>query len=556
MRLTLGKKLGLGFGVILALMVFSATMGYLKSASIKESQDTTFELRIPSMEALRTLQADVNQTQNKGRDVTLAGSQPARREEAKRGFDRDWGAVEKDIARMDELAPKWVLQANRDRLNEVKKLMVALRAGQEAAMNHAASGEHDAVVKEGNEFVERASGPHDAMKIALGQMADSFSALLDKNKEDLHAETRSLNLTMAVTTLAALGVGIFVAIFLSRRISAATQSILVRAEAIAAGDLTREELKAQGDDELGDLTKAINQMQSSLHNLIQSMRETAEQVAAASEELSATSQQITANSEETTAQAQVVSEAGGQVNTNLQTLSSGAEEMNSTIGEIAKNATEAARVAGEAVATAESANQTVSRLGDSSGEIGKVIEVITSIAQQTNLLALNATIEAARAGEAGKGFAVVANEVKELAKQTAKATEEIKQKITVIRENTSGAVTAIGGIREVIDKISHISTVIATAVEEQSATTSEMARNVSEAARGATTISSNIKGVADAAQNTSTTVGEAQTATEHLARMANQLRDLVGRFKVGAESAKPPGEDPLMKAARHAAGAH
>ncbi len=266
--------------------------------------------------------------------------------------------------------------------------------------------------------------------------------------------------------------------------------------------------------------------------------ETAVNLSSAAEELTAVSQQMSANAEETAAQTKVVGAATLSVSQNLQTVATGAEEMGASIKEIAKNATEAAKVATSAVKVAETANTTVSKLGESSAEIGQVIKVITSIAQQTNLLALNATIEAARAGEAGKGFAVVANEVKELAKETAKATEDISRKIEAIQTDTKAAVDAIGTISEVINQINGISSTIATAVEEQNATTNEMSRNVSEAARGSGEITSNISGVTEAAASTTRGANDTQKAAEQLVETSRVLKDLVGKFNIGGNKAE------------------
>ena len=223
----------------------------------------------------------------------------------------------------------------------------------------------------------------------------------------------------------------------------------------------------------------------------------------------------------------VVSAAAEQVSKNVQTVATGTEEMGASIKEIAKSVQDAAKVAATAVRAAETTNATISKLGDSSAEIGKVIKVITSIAQQTNLLALNATIEAARAGEAGKGFAVVANEVKELAKETAKATEYISQKIEAIQSETKMAVDAIAEIGTVINKISDYQNTIASAVEEQTATTNEISRNVTEAARGSTEIAQNITGVATSARSTSAGAHDTQKAAGELSRMAAELQSIV-----------------------------
>ena len=248
-------------------------------------------------------------------------------------------------------------------------------------------------------------------------------------------------------------------------------------------------------------------------------------------ELTSISQQMAGNAEETATQATVVSAASEEVSNNVGVVAAGSEEMMASIREISRSANESAHVARTAVKVAETTNMTITKLGESSVEIGKVIKVITSIAQQTNLLALNATIEAARAGEAGKGFAVVANEVKELAKETAKATDEIGRKIEAIQGDTKSAVQAIGEVSSIINQINDISNTIASAVEEQTATTTNIGRSVTDAARGVGEIANNISGVASVAQSTTKAATDTQGAAVALSHMAAELGSLVSRFK-------------------------
>jgi len=534
MKLTLGKELGLGFGTILVLMLISAGISYFKLADISQAEQNILEVRAPTIEACKDLQAHLQEAASEARHGILAGEDPARRAVAAASFASAWDNIAKDASALQDLSPKWAHQENRDMLARIKARLTGVRQGQQELMNAAAGGERDAVARAGNEYADKLAPEVEQLTSTVKDLTNSYDALRKESAATLAAANSSLIWTLSVTTLAALAIGVFVAVFLSQRIGGTVSSILAQADAIAAGDLTRADVKVSSANELGDLTAAVNKMQSKLRGVIDSISLNAQQVATASEEFSATSQQITANSEETSAQANVVSAATEQINRNLQTVATSTEEMSASISEIAKNAGESAKVAGEALQAALETNATVTKLGESSAEIGQVIKVITSIAQQTNLLALNATIEAARAGEAGKGFAVVANEVKELAKQTAKATEDISQRIGAIQTDAKSAVEAIKMISEIIGQVNDIASTIATAVEQQSATTSEMSRNVSEAAKGSGEVAKNIISVATAAQSTSSGASDSQRAAQQLARMSTELRALVGQFKTNS----------------------
>ncbi|MCK4866912.1 MAG: HAMP domain-containing protein [Alphaproteobacteria bacterium] len=328
---------------------------------------------------------------------------------------------------------------------------------------------------------------------------------------------------------------------------------------LAAGDINAEVPDRRRRDEIGGMAKAVQVFKDNAIDKIRLEQEQAEAdqraevekreailgmadrfelqvkevvdgVSSSATEMQSTAQQMSSTAEETSRQSASVATASDQATANVETVAATAEQLSASITEIGRQVLQSAKITQNAVAEAEATNETVKGLSEAAGRIGEVVTLINDIAGQTNLLALNATIEAARAGEAGKGFAVVAQEVKNLANQTAKATEEISTQIGAVQEETSSAVGAIGRIRSIIGEVNDIATTISSAVEEQGVSTQEIARNVQQAAKGTQDVNANIENVRKAAGETGSAAGQVLNASEEMARQAEGLRGEVDRF--------------------------
>ncbi|MBX3174782.1 MAG: methyl-accepting chemotaxis protein [Gemmatimonadaceae bacterium] len=528
-NLRIKTKLTIGFSVVAALTVLSGAVGSWAIRTLNQADTKMYETVVAPYADVLGVAEGVQRTRRDVR-MTLMADPGSETQDALDGLEESASLLSSSLsllarAELDSSVQQSVtaVQQAHDAWAPVKDQLAGLmRDGKRSAAASLASESLDAAAE--------------ALVSAQSDLVFALSGRGDEIARENSVLARNATIALAAVVILAVLLGVLLGLVIARQIGVPIAKAVEALEAVASGDLTvRSEIA--GSAELGRLSDALNRATSAMHDSMEQIDKNAQALAAASDQLSAVASQMGNNAHETSSQAGVVSSAAEEVSRNVQTVASGSEEMGVSIKEIARNAAQAAQVALSAVQTADRTNSTVTQLGVSSQEIGAVVKVITGIAEQTNLLALNATIEAARAGEAGKGFAVVANEVKELAKETAKATEDIARRIEAIQGDTKGAVGAIGEIAGVIRQLNDISGTIASAVEEQAATTNEISRNVEQAARSAHEIAGSISGVASAAESTSHGVQDSQQAARELAAMSAALRTLVSHFRLSGSSA-------------------
>jgi methyl-accepting chemotaxis protein len=499
MKLSLAGKLGIGFALVSALAVGSALVTYWKISTIRDSQNQLLSVRVPTMATARDLMGQYNESLNKTREYILMVDDPEVAGKARSKWEEAGKNIDADLQKLQELSTKFLFQANKDRVSQLVERNAEARSQMEHVFQMRKKKDAASEAAAGKFMSYTVTPFNSASKTLATELISSMQKLVDDDSVKTQADASSAIAVLGVATLLVVLFGIAIAIFLSRRISTEVGNVLARAKAIAAGDLSGKPLEPKSQDEVAELALAVNEMTESLRKLIGEITQGVQTVASSATQLSAASAQtadgvksmseksatVAAAAEESCATSSAVSSSMERASSNLTSVAGATEQMSSTVAEISSNSEKARVISEKAMAQAQTISTIMAELGRAAQEIGKVTETITDISAQTNLLALNATIEAARAGSAGKGFAVVANEIKELAKQTSEATEDIKAKIAGVQNSTSGAVKTIETITGVIQEIGNTVAGTAAAIEEQaSAKAGRRWRRVPASCRG------------------------------------------------------------------------